>query len=189
MMKIFVPVLLLLLPSLVSALRADRLATQEQDPPARQLGSLCTQCETVQIAFHILGNSAGNNKAAAYWHDNRINWEVDFLNERWASTPFKFMLRKVTRQTNNNWSSGNVYDPVFISDVVDKLRAGGRTTVNVFVNDGNVCGFSGYAKRALSLQFFPVDEFSLYDWVFLCGGTRNNNILLHELGHWLRLAQ
>ena len=95
MMKLFVPVLLLLPSSLVSALHTNRLATQEQDPPARQLGSLCTQCETVQIAFHILGNSAGNNKAATYWNDNRINWEVDFLNERWASTPFKFVLRKL----------------------------------------------------------------------------------------------
>ena len=158
MMKLVVPVLLLLLSSLVSALRADRLAAQEQDPPARQLGSLCTQCETVQIvAFHVLGNSAGNNKAATYWYDsNRINRKVDFLNKRWASTPFKFVLRKVTHQTNNDWSSGNIANPFFINDVVGKLRAGGRTTANVFVNDGNVCGFNRYAKRAMSLQFFPI---------------------------------
>lgn len=186
-MKIFRSALLLLLPIGSVALRSQR---GEKGPNStRKLQTLCTQCYRIDLVFHVLGNGAGDNNAAKFWTDAKIKQEVDNLNQRWANTPFLFIFKSTTRQKDDAWAVGDVYNMGFTNDVVGKLRVGGRTTANVFINDGTVCNTSGFARSAITTQFFPVDQFSRADFIFLCGDVTDPTLFTHEMGHWLSLSQ
>jgi hypothetical protein len=180
-------VLLTSLPFFISGLRAKEIVKDE----SRELQApWCKQCESIDLIFHVLGNAANSNDAAILWTDEKIQRNVEQQNILWADTPFIFKLKGITRQTNDYWSLGDPLDESFTNDVVGTLRKGGRTTANIFINDGVVCKNGGYARISISDYFFPVDQFSRSDFVFLCGSiVDDNNLIAHELGHWFSLAQ
>jgi hypothetical protein len=177
-------VLLFLIP--VIALRGEKNDFQVH---SRNLQATCTQCREIEIVFHVLANVAKTNDAATMWPDDRFIKEISTLNSLWSNTPFKFKFRSSTRQSNDAWAVGDVFNPTFTKEVVGALRVGGRATANVFINDGPVCSTGGFARAAVTQQFFPVDQFSSNDYIFLCGGIEDKNLVTHEFGHWFSLAQ
>jgi hypothetical protein len=183
-MKLCFIAVFLLIP--VTALRSDYTERHHQ---SRNLQATCIQCREIEVVFHILGNVAKTNDAATMWPDERFIKEINSLNSLWSKTPFKFKFRSSTRQFNDNWAFGDAFNPTFTTEVVSALRVGGRATANVFVNDGPVCSTGGFARSAVTQQFFPVDQFSSDDYIFLCGGVYDKNLVTHEFGHWFSLAQ
>jgi hypothetical protein len=183
-MKTSFAAIFLLIP--VNALRSENTELHLQ---SRKLQAACIQCRTIEVVFHILGNVAKTNDAATMWPDERFIKEVNTLNSLWSNTPFKFKFRSSTRQSNDYWAFGDAFNPTFTTEVVSALRVGGRATANVFVNDGPVCSTGGFARAAVTQQFFPIDQFSSSDYIFLCGGLDDKNLVTHEFGHWFSLAQ
>jgi hypothetical protein len=171
------------------AIRARRRAVLKKSCPGCEAiqEAPCVRCETVEVVFHILGNAAGTSDAATLWTDENIQGEIANLNEKWSNTPFQFVHQTTTRHFRDDWASGDGTADWFADSIAAELRIGGRTTANVFVNDGNICSVSGYSKSAFSANMWPVDQFSKADHIFLCGKvvhTNNPDILTHELGHW-----
>jgi hypothetical protein len=116
---------------------------------------------------------------------------VNQQNTLWNKTPFQFRLKEIKRYANNDWAYGNGYDSDFVNDLVGQLRIGGRKTINIFTNDGeDICGWIGNGIAAISDKFFPVNQFSRDDYIFLCGTQVDKyNLLAHQLGHWMSLLQ
>jgi hypothetical protein len=152
------------------------------------------------MVFHILENSTENNPSALQWTNSVIKNTVDKQNFLWENTPFIFRLQGIMRHKSNASNTSTLFDwpdddprtdPTFVEQVVAKLRIGGRTTANIFISDNEViCSVGGYARTAITFQFYPVEEFSPDDFIILCGSTvGDHNLLAHELGHWLSLAQ
>jgi hypothetical protein len=153
--------------------------------------SLCLQCETLDMVFHIIGNAEMSNPGYTLWTDAAIQKNVDQQNALWAQTPFRFRLAATKRYSNDEWAYGNGYDTDFVYDLVGQLRMGGRKTVNIFTNDGaDICGWIGNGVAAYKDSFFPVNKFSREDYLFLCGTqVDQENLLAHQLGHWMSLLQ
>jgi hypothetical protein len=143
------------------------------------------------MVFHIIGNSDSSNPGYTLWTDAAIQNNVNKQNTLWANTPFQFRLKEIKRYSNNDWAYGNGYDAEFVNDLVGKLRIGGRKAVNIFTNDGkDICSWIGNGIAAITDQFFPVNQFSRGDYIFLCGTQVNKyNLLAHQLGHWMSLSQ
>lgn len=135
---------LLLLPILFnSVVRGTNVRTSNgrklQDEP-------CIQCHELDVPFHILERS-DRSSDASQWTNTHITLEVDNLNARMVGTPFKFKLRTITNTLDDAKNVGDGTWKGFATVVADELRVGGRTSLNVFVNDGFVCGFGGVANQ------------------------------------------
>jgi hypothetical protein len=162
--------------------------------------TVCSQCATIDVVFHILENSTFNNPSALLWTDRVIKKTVEQQNVLWENTPFTFRLKGILRHRSNITNSTTPYQwpsddprihPTFVEQVVDKFRIGGRTTANIFLSDNEIiCSVGGYARSTITFQFYPIEEFSPNDFIILCGSTvGDHNLLAHELGHWFSLAQ
>jgi len=176
-------------PILLSALLVGAEAVRSST--ARKLDETCIQCHTLPIAFHLFENVNQDLPTAKFWNDTQISMEVDNLNAKFALTPFKFELRTINRVIDNGKAQGDASWTGFTDGAVGEHRVGGRDTVNVFVNDGYVCSFGGFAhQNQESPLMFPVDTYSRKDYAFLCGMSTfqlDENILTHEIGHWFGL--
>lgn len=156
---------------------------------------LCTQCKTIYVAFHLLEDVAGTSNTATLWSDAQIAIEIDNLNNQWSNTPFKFELLEggIDRQQDDFRNTMDQFNREQLDIIAADSRMGGRTTVNVFVNDGAVCGPSGLATDdSANPNMFPVGEFSTLDRVSICGNApfpMHSFIMSHEIGHWLGLSK
>ena len=157
---------------------------------ARRVPS-CDQCETIEVAFHILGNAAGDSKAAVLWTDESIRGQVESLNSQWVGTPFRFVHRGTTRSFRDDWAYSSYFDQFYVDQYATELRVGGRKTLNVFVNDGTCSISAGFSSIAyMNPEMWPDDEFTRADRIHLCSetawtGNNDNYILTHEIGHML----
>jgi len=146
-------------------------------------------------------NDDGNNNneliksnAATLWTDAQIQTEMKILQRNWSATPFRFILRQVVRTYNDEWSNFDINrSEDFDDEVVAKLRIGGRTTLNIFINDGSCTRdpatgvLGGQAIHDFNDLLWPDDTFSRRDFISMCSQiihSYNENLLTHEIGHW-----
>lgn len=153
--------------------------------------SLCIGCVKVEIVFHIVG--ASNSNAARLWTDDAIQDEVDRVNQHFSSSPFQFTARAI-RTARSDWGSTRIGKEAVRQEITAGLRVGGIDVANVFVTDGTCITTGGYANYPRDYGFFPPNQGSMSDYIFLCATDMGimyddvyHTILTHELGHWLGL--
>ena len=153
--------------------------------------SLCIGCVTVDIVFHIVG--ASNSNAARLWTDSAIQGELARVNQHFASSSFRFTSR-VIRTARSDWGSTKITKEKVRQNITAGLRVGGVDVANVFVTDGTCLSTGGYANYPRDYGFFPPNQGSMSDYIFLCATDTGimyddvyHTILTHELGHWLGL--
>jgi hypothetical protein len=159
----------------------------------RQAHNLCQQCIEIEVAFHVITNQAGTSNADTYLNDQTLDDELVLLNERFSQTPFLFVHRQTTRTVNDFWSSVNTHQnrDIATNVIVPALRIGGSDVANVFYTDGSCIGFSGFASFPYEQGFYPNDQYSSQDRIFMCSQSsgRTETTLPHEFGHWLGLRK
>lgn len=189
--------LLLLLPSFATA-RVGNDEGQRFLEESRRLDGFasCIQCKTIQVAFHILADTAGTGPTAMKWTDEQLAAEIVNLNTQWADTAFKFELREldgIDRHVRDDWNQADLTNKDARDTIAQGIRVGGPTTVNVYVNDNaQLCETAGIATSVESDIMYPEDEFVGTDQVSICGintADRHSFIMSHEVGHWLSLGK
>jgi hypothetical protein len=171
--------------------RIDRQRMSKDKQQQRSFSSsLCTRCISIDIVFHVIGNS----NDVRLWTDAAVDQEVNRINQHFSSTPFRFVRPRVIRTQNNEWANARINNDRVRDDIVASLRVGGPDVANIFVTDGTCQTTGGYATFPFDHGFFPTNQYSMEDYVFICStyiGKLNNEfhhtIITHELGHWLGL--
>ena len=138
----------------------------------------------VETYFHVIYDTEENNDSIS---DEKLQNQVDVLNDSFAPYGFSFSLKGTTRTKNLDW-----YDSAPQSsldeDMKRALRVGGVATLNVYFKNTTVLGYAtlprGYSENP------ELDGVIIRAQTIPGGSTTRYNegkTLVHEVGHWLGL--
>jgi len=142
----------------------------------------------IQIAFHVIQDSAGSNTASL----ELLTRQIDRLNASFSGA-FIFSLGSVETIVNDRWFLSQIRSEAF-NQMVSSLRVGDAGTLNVYVLDpyrvrpGDAVGYSSFPWNYVTNP--ELDGVSVF-FGALPGGTsarfNEGKTLVHETGHWLGL--
>ncbi|KAF3919519.1 Ulilysin [Dactylellina cionopaga] len=148
---------------------------------------------TVETYFHVIASD--ETEANGMVPDDKLQKQLEVMNEHYKSTGIKFDLKDTTKTVNKEWATSSVDENDTKVELAMKkaLRKGGYDALNVYfrpLGDGllGICVFPDAIEKGS-------DEF----WLDGCqvlhssvpgGSTENYNLgatATHEIGHWLGL--
>jgi len=139
----------------------------------------------VDTWFHVL--RSGNTTLQGNVPDEQIQAQFDVLNADFASTGVSFVLKGITRTTNNNYFNDRDEYAMKAS-----LRKGDYKTLNIYLQNlsGGLLGYCYFPVQNPSNEDILMDGCAVL-YTSLPGGTATNYDLgrtaTHEIGHWFGL--
>ncbi|KAG8964210.1 hypothetical protein FRC03_002105 [Tulasnella sp. 419] len=147
---------------------------------------------TIPVYFHVIQNDTsieGGNVP-----DKQIHKQMDYMNNAFKGTGFKFKLKSIDHTTNKTWFELVGPKTTIQTDMKTLLRKGDAITLNVYTvgfKRGTGHGLLGYATYPSAYQSNPKDDGIVLLYSALPGGSRPDfNLgaqLVHEVGHWVGL--
>lgn len=173
---------------------ARSAANAKRQPDATSLDRTAGSV-SVDVYVHVINNGSGIANGDV--SDSQINAQINVLNAAYsgttgsgaANTPFRFVLRGVTRTTNPTWyTAGN--GSTAEAQMKAALRVGDARTLNLYTsNPGG--GILGWATFPWQYSGNPIDDGVVVLYSSLPGGSaapyNEGDTATHEVGHWLGL--
>ena len=140
----------------------------------------------VETYFHVIYDTEESNASIS---DEKLQDQIDVLNDSYGPYGFSFSLKGTTRTNNPDWYVSEAFSSLD-EDMKRALRTGGVATLNVYFKDIPF-PIVGYAPLPSDYGDFPELDGVVLDGQVIPGGsiTRYNEgkTLVHEVGHWLGL--
>lgn len=147
---------------------------------------------TIPVYFHVINK--GPTLADGNVSQAQIEAQIAALNETFSGarggpdTGFRFVLREVTRTTNQEWF--DMTKSRVEREAKRALHQGGTDALNIYSNSG--AGYLGFAYYPKDVRGRPYIDGIVIAFDSMPGGAIENYdegfTATHEVGHWLGLA-
>ncbi|KAH8923208.1 zincin [Atractiella rhizophila] len=149
----------------------------------------------IDVYWHVIYES--KNEAGGYLTDEKIQENVDVMNQGYKGTGIQFELMGVTKTKNDKWFNRvGPEEPelAYATAMKKRLRVGGPEVLNVYTvgfKTGSGEGLLGYATFPMDYDTAPQDDGVVIAYNSVPGGSATKfdqgKTLTHEVGHWLGL--
>ncbi|KAL0955718.1 hypothetical protein HGRIS_001937 [Hohenbuehelia grisea] len=152
---------------------------------------LRTTASAVNVYFHTIEK---DSKREGYVSDAVVNKQIQALNEHYAGSGMRFVLKNTTRTISADWFSSAFPKSNGQAAMKKHLRQGGASDLNIYTvgfENAENPDLLGYATFPSDVKSDLEDDGVVVHYSSLPGGSKKGynegKILTHEVGHWAGL--